>query len=133
MSEEPKCSEKILPRYPDLFILRHGETEWNLAGRMQGHLDSALTELGREQARRQGRLLSQVVTEACEWFSSPQGRAFNTARIAAPHGQHIEQDMRLKEIGMGDWTGLTRLEIGQERPDLFEEGVAALSYYGQGP
>lgn len=133
MSEESKCSEKILPRYPDLFILRHGETEWNLAGRMQGHLDSALTELGREQARRQGRLLSQVVTEACEWFSSPQGRAFNTARIAAPHGQHIEQDMRLKEIGMGDWTGLTRLEIGKERPDLFEEGVAALSYYGQGP
>lgn len=133
MSEEPKCSETILTKYPDLFILRHGETEWNLAGRMQGHLDSPLTVVGREQARKQGRLLSQVVTDACAWFSSPQGRAFNTAQIAAPNGQHIQQDIRLKEIGMGDWTGMTRHEIGLVRPDLFKKGAAPLSYYGQAP
>ncbi|MEL6841550.1 MAG: phosphoglycerate mutase family protein, partial [Pseudomonadota bacterium] len=43
--------------YPDLFILRHGETEWNREGRMQGHLDSPLTPKGEGQADRQGVLL----------------------------------------------------------------------------
>ena len=45
--------------YPDLLILRHGETEWNLAGRMQGAMDSPLTAKGRAQAAAQARLLAR--------------------------------------------------------------------------
>lgn len=39
---------------PEIYLLRHGETEWNLDGRLQGHLDSPLTERGRLQAQRRG-------------------------------------------------------------------------------
>ena len=94
---------------PALLILRHGETEWNRAGRMQGALDSPLTETGRAQARRQGVILRAFGIEGWRWVASPQGRAAQTAAIAA-QGLDLEiaTDDRLKEIGIGDWTGATR-------------------------
>ena len=67
--------------YPDILILRHGETEWNRAGRMQGDQDSPLTDTGRAQARRQGALLAASGCDGYQWFSSPQGRAL--ASVAA--------------------------------------------------
>ncbi|MCB2120639.1 MAG: histidine phosphatase family protein, partial [Rhodobacteraceae bacterium] len=46
--------------YPELYVLRHGETVWNAEGRMQGTLDSPLTERGCAQARRQGEILASL-------------------------------------------------------------------------
>src|SRR5688572_21431497 len=58
--------------FPDLYLMRHGQTEWNLAGRLQGLRDSPLTARGIAQARRQARLIADI---GAARYSSPQGRA----------------------------------------------------------
>ena len=101
-------------QYPELFVIRHGQTEWNLARRHQGRLDSPLTEKGQQQARHMGSVLQRVVggrTDVAA-FSSPQGRAFHTAQLSlASLGWPIKQDERLCEVAFGVWEGLTRDEI----------------------
>lgn len=106
----------------DLYILRHGETEWNRAGRMQGWLDSPLTEKGRAQAERQGELLAAAgVGRHHRFWSSPQGRAWDTAGLALSRfGAPILRDDRLREIGIGDWSGLTRAEIARHSGTAFD-------------
>ncbi|MFQ6548805.1 histidine phosphatase family protein [Aestuariibius sp. 2305UL40-4] len=107
--------------YPDLWILRHGETEWNAAGRMQGHLDSPLTERGREQAVRQGALLEGLDFGALDVWMSPLGRAVQTAAIALDgRARILRSDDRLMEIGMGEWQGRARaeLDVSQEQDGL---------------
>lgn len=96
--------------YPDIYILRHGETEWNRQGRLQGWLDSPLTELGREQAARQGAVLSAEGALGLPLWSSPAPRALATAALALP-GRTARPDPRLREITLGPWDGLTRPEI----------------------
>jgi probable phosphoglycerate mutase len=107
--------------YPELLILRHGETEWNRAGRMQGEADSPLTELGRAQAAAQGRLLDRFDITGWSICSSPQGRSVQTARIAL-EGRiaNIALDPRLTEITLGAWSGVPRAQIMQDAPHLFE-------------
>jgi broad specificity phosphatase PhoE len=86
---------------PPLYILRHGQTVWNVAGRQQGRRDSALTPLGRIQAARQGAILRAAgitVASRC----SPLGRARTSAALA---GLDVSIDARLAEIGMGAWEG----------------------------
>ena len=106
--------------YPDILILRHGETEWNRAGRMQGDQDSPLTDTGRAQARRQGVLLAASGCDGYQWFSSPQGRAWQTATLANLNGAQITPDARLAEITTGDWTGQSFDDIRAQAPHLFE-------------
>ena len=121
---------------PDLYILRHGETEWNRAGRWQGRQDSPLTERGLAQARAQGALLRDLAlsSETTRLISSPQGRARRTAAIVAEvagwTGPILEDD-RLVEIDVGDWTGLTRdaMRASVDRPD----GAGFLSLYARAP
>ena len=100
-----------------MFVLRHGETVWNVEGRMQGALDSPLTERGRAQALRQGDILRQAGAERLPLYSSPQGRALETARLALPSSQVIK-DERLVEVGMGGWQGLTIAEIHRASPEV---------------
>lgn len=65
----------------ELYLVRHGETDWNAARRIQGSTDIPLNDRGREQARRTGRLLSSRTWDAI--FSSPLSRALETAEIIA--------------------------------------------------
>ncbi len=102
------------------FILRHGETQWNVEGRMQGGLDSPLTDRGRRQALRQGDLLRQAGVTSLPVHSSPQGRALETARIALP-GKPVLQDPRLREVAMGAWQGRTMDEIAETAPGLLAD------------
>lgn len=119
--------------YPDLLILRHGETEWNTQGRMQGTLDSPLTARGRAQARAQNGILRQLKCGDHDWFSSPQGRAIETARIVQQGlVGDLAVDQRLAEIGMGHWTGRARHEIANEAPHLFA-GSSTLAFYDHAP
>ena len=120
--------------WPEVIILRHGETEWNRDNRMQGWLNSPLTEKGRKQAQRQRELLGQFEFED-EWraYSSPQGRAFQTASLAvAPLFSMIRTDDRLKEIGVGQWAGKVRTELKVDGP-LLDGPDGPIAMYEQAP
>lgn len=98
--------------YPELYILRHGETVWNAENRMQGELNSPLTKKGHMDAARQGEILRDRDLQGFQFLSSPQGRAFQTAGIAlADVAVAITTDPRLREIGVGDWSGRLRDEL----------------------
>ena len=98
--------------HPELLILRHGETTWNAENRMQGELNSPLTEKGLRDAARQRAILETCDLSGFVFLTSPQGRAFQTAGIAlAGIADHIRTDDRLREIGVGDWSGRLRDEL----------------------
>ncbi len=109
-----------MPEYPEIFLLRHGQTEWNVAGRHQGRLNSPLTDLGRDQAVTQGGLLYEqgLSVRGITCLCSPQGRAVETAHIAfAALGKTADQDPNLCEIAFGDYEGLTLTDIEHKFPD----------------
>jgi broad specificity phosphatase PhoE len=98
----------------ELLLARHGETDWNAAGRWQGHSDTALNDEGRRQARS----LAQTLGRVDVVYSSDLARARETAelvteRLALP----IRLDVRLRERGFGVWEGLTADEIEARFPD----------------
>ncbi len=106
-----------------IFLIRHGQTRFNREGRLQGRLDSELTELGIEQARRMGRILRDFVEDPGAWsmISSPLRRAQHTAEIVREEtglSCLIELDHRITEVSGGEWEGLTRDEILARRPDV---------------
>ncbi len=104
-----------------IFLIRHGQTEFNLEGRYQGQMDSPLTETGRRQAIGNGRMLADLISDidAYRIIASPLGRTIQTARlICAELGVNearIETDARLVEQGYGEWEGLPRDQIIAER------------------
>ncbi len=109
-----------------IYLFRHGETCWNREGRKQGWQNSDLTEKGSGQAIANGVSLSRLIDQnsSFRFISSPQGRCRETARlIAAEIGfdeAGIEYDDRLKEIGYGEWEGLTEIEIARRDPELWD-------------
>ncbi|MGI3184153.1 histidine phosphatase family protein [Nioella aestuarii] len=105
--------------FPELWVLRHGETEWNTEERLQGLLDSPLTAVGLDQARAQGRLLAAHLSGPVRVISSDAPRAMRTAEIAVSGlGLVIESDPRLAEINLGRWQGRTVQELRAEYPDI---------------
>jgi probable phosphoglycerate mutase len=105
-----------------IYIVRHGQTEWNRDGRQQGVLDSPLTPLGIAQARAAGETLRGLIgsLDAVRIEASPIGRAWNTARIVAETlgldpGVVIEEPL-LAEHDLGEWGGLTYPEIDARFP-----------------
>ncbi|OSP56140.1 histidine phosphatase family protein [Pseudoruegeria sp. SK021] len=121
--------------FPELLVIRHGETEWNRRGRMQGTLDSPLTQAGRTQAAILGDLLRalEVSQTSHRAFSSPQPRARLTAEIAlSAVGLVAVPDPSLREIDVGDWTGLDRAEIAGRWPaPVADEPL--LDFYARAP
>jgi probable phosphoglycerate mutase len=115
-----------------IFLVRHGETEWNRIRRYQGWLDSPLTPEGIAQAEAIGRLLCRLPeTAAAEIVASPIGRARHTAEIIAEclsdhrgRPRPVRFDERLREISLGSWDGLDKRDIRRRAPELFagEEG-----------
>ena len=99
--------------YPDLYILRHGETIWNLQGRYQGQKDSPLTEKGRNQAHVQRKILNGLVDLPSRIFVSPLGRAIETARLAITFSDRPVIEERLKEIYFGNWEGALKEDLAK--------------------
>ncbi len=99
-----------------ILLARHGQSEWNAAGRWQGQADPPLTELGRAQA---AALAQSLATEPLDAIvSSDLVRAFETARIIGDaRGLPVEADARLREIDCGEWSGLTTDEIRERYPE----------------
>ena len=88
----------------ELYFVRHGLTEWNAIGRMQGQFDSDLNEVGRRQADVNGRFLAQAGIDYM--VASPLDRTRQTASIIGKHlGIDFDVDERIKEWHCGDWSG----------------------------
>jgi probable phosphoglycerate mutase len=104
-----------------IYLVRHGETELNVAGRHQGHIDSPLTELGRRQARAAAKaLVGRIDPHDMVIFASPLGRALTTAQIIADilgTARSIIIDPDLKEISMGSAEGMTEVEMTERWPE----------------
>lgn len=108
---------------PVLYFVRHGETDWNAQGRLQGGRDTDLNPLGRVQAERAGRLLRSLVPgdlQRLDFVASPMKRTRETMEIlrgtlGLPR-EGYRLDERLVEIRFGDWEGHTWPEIREREP-----------------
>ncbi len=114
--------------YPKIWFLRHGQTEWNKAYRLQGQLDSPLTEQGIVDAERQATLIAPVLAQQPDVYVSPLGRAVQTAKIVLGETPY-RMDARLMEIHAGEWQGRLRAEIlaGMNGPEI--KTFSALDIY----
>ncbi|RCW45041.1 glucosyl-3-phosphoglycerate phosphatase (pgm family) [Halopolyspora algeriensis] len=93
-----------------LVLWRHGETEYNVAGRIQGHLDSELTPTGHAQAKRAAPVIAEFQPEVA--LSSDLRRASMTAAAFTEiSGQVVRPDKRLRETHLGEWQGLSGAEV----------------------
>lgn len=98
-----------------LILLRHGQTEYNAADRMQGQLDTDLSELGRMQALAAAAELAP--RKPLRIVSSDLRRAADTAAaLADATGVPAATDARLRETHLGDWQGLTHTEVDAIAP-----------------
>jgi broad specificity phosphatase PhoE len=118
----------------EIYLLRHGETEWNAERRFQGRLDSPLTGRGVEQAERCGRRLAAVVGKVDAMVASPLGRARQTAEIVHALGAYpaICWDERLAEVSLGCWDGLTDIDIDAGWPGS-RDGASRYDWYFRSP
>jgi probable phosphoglycerate mutase len=109
-------------------MIRHGQTDWNAEGRMQGQKDIGLNDTGRRQATDNGRKLARILGQSAAEFdfvSSPLGRTRDTmerlrsAMGLAPGDYRLDE--RLKELSFGDWEGSTLQELARLSPERVEE------------
>ena len=100
----------------ELFVVRHGQTEFNRRGLYQGHADSALTDAGRAQA---GLLAPRLRSLGCgpTIYCSDLGRARHTAELLAAPGDRIREEAGLRERCWGVFEGLSRAEITERYPN----------------
>ncbi|MEH3033946.1 MAG: histidine phosphatase family protein [Aeromicrobium erythreum] len=99
-----------------LVLWRHGRTDWNVAGRVQGQTDTDLDDVGREQAREAAARLASLQPDRI--VSSDLRRAHDTAQsLAALCGTEVELDPRLREMDFGAREGLTWREAWDRFPD----------------
>jgi glucosyl-3-phosphoglycerate phosphatase len=98
-----------------LVLLRHGQTGYNAGSRMQGQLDTDLTDLGRAQAVAAAEVLAK--RQPLLIVSSDLRRAYDTAvALGERTGLLVRVDPRLRETHLGDWQGLTHLEVDAAAP-----------------
>lgn len=127
-------------------MIRHGQTDWNAEGRLQGQRDIPLNDTGRAQATGNGQALARIIGKRIDDFdfvASPLGRTRETMeRLRSAMGLDplaYRLDERLKELSFGDWEGQTLEEIAQASPasiaerelakwDFIPPGDAAESY-----
>jgi broad specificity phosphatase PhoE len=98
-----------------LVLLRHGQTEYNAGSRMQGQLDTELSDLGRMQAVAAAEVLAK--RQPMLIVSSDLRRALDTAlALSERSGLPVSVDTRLRETHLGDWQGMTHLEVDAVAP-----------------
>ena len=114
---------------PVIYYIRHGETQWNADGRLQGVQDVPLNDLGRQQAAHAGHVLGELLARnghdksSLPYVASPLMRARATMELVRGALQLPVQDYaiddRLREIGYGSWEGSTLAEMQAAEPELF--------------
>ena len=106
-----------------IYLTRHGQTQLNAAGRLQGHSDSQLTTKGIGQAHAVGhKLKTRIGLEPIDLWISPLGRAQETAAIVKTYltVNQAKTDDRLAEISLGDWEGMTMEDIEFTHPGMLD-------------
>lgn len=86
-----------------LYLVRHGQTLWNLEGRLQGWKDSGLTDHGINQAKKAKKALENIPFDAV--YSSDRGRTLQTATIITGDEKKIRKSSGLREMSFGEWEG----------------------------
>lgn len=99
----------------ELFLLRHGQTEWSVNGRHTGRTDIPLTKAGEDQARSAGLTLNRLRMGPALVLSSPRQRAVRTAELAGLVVNETTED--LAEWDYGDYEGVTTPQIRERDPD----------------
>lgn len=107
-----------------LFLVRHGQTDWNVKGKIQGSVDSELNETGIKQAEELSIKIKLLKSKHnfSIIYTSPQRRAAKTAQILsqAVNADYIKVK-GLEEINFGEWEGMTWPEIEKKYPEEYEE------------
>ncbi|CAM3126110.1 histidine phosphatase [Williamsia sp. D3] len=107
--------ERMTPVVRRLLLLRHGQTDYNAGSRMQGQLDTDLSELGVRQAAAAAKVLASRGPRLI--ISSDLRRARDTAAALADQvGMEVATDRRLRETHLGEWQGLTHHEVDAQMP-----------------
>lgn len=121
---------------PEIFLVRHGQTIWNVEGRFQGALDSPLTATGIAQAEAIGRRLAGLLADGppVAMRVSPLGRTRQTAALLGGFHAYSETtfDPRLREVTLGEWEGLTLDEMDAGWPTCFD-GTTQDDWYFSAP
>ncbi|WP_422373060.1 histidine phosphatase family protein [Hoeflea sp.] len=111
-----------------LYVIRHGQTDYNRELRLQGARDIPLNDTGRGQARQNGRTLASTALEwpldRFDWVSSPLARTRETMELVRENAGLDPRDYRtdalLTELSFGDWEGQTLEEVGQHSGQLIK-------------
>ena len=113
-----------------LLLARHGETDWNVASKIQGSTDTELNEVGKEQARQLGQKLVMERIQIDTIYTSKLKRAALTAQIIGEMmGVDVEPVDGLEEINLGQWEGMRWSEVRNTYPDEYEEWYHNRRYY----
>lgn len=119
-----------------IYLLRHGQTQFNKELRLQGHCNSDLTALGLAQAEAMANTLAAILEQPKDWtlYSSPLGRALHTAQIISERlslpTHAIRQDKRVMEIGLGEWEQQSAPDLARQNPHISQQ---VLSWYLKAP
>jgi broad specificity phosphatase PhoE len=115
-----------------LYVIRHGQTDWNAERRLQGQRDIGLNDIGREQARLNGLALAAILGEdagSFDYVASPLGRTRATMEILRTamglQPEAYRTDERLLEVSFGAWEGSTLKELKVTQPERLAERNAA--------
>lgn len=105
-----------------LIFIRHGQTDWNVAGKIQGSYDSELNNNGVKQSIELTEKLLKLNYKFSKIYSSPQKRALKTAEILSKHSNIDYFPMKgLEEMNMGEWEGLSWSEVEKKYPIEYRE------------
>lgn len=106
-----------------LYLIRHGQTDWNLRAALQGRTDIPLNETGRQQARQARERLAEIRFDAV--YSSPLSRAMETAQLVSGWPmEKIRADRRLVEIAFGPYEGRDTHTLGPAFASFFAQPEA---------
>lgn len=106
----------------NLYLTRHGETDWNVSSRIQGQTDTPLNETGVRQAKELAERLLEEKPEIAKIYTSRQKRAYQTAKIAAEKLQaEVVVKDGLEEISFGKWEGYTWKQVKELFSEEYEE------------
>ena len=111
---------------PTIYYIRHGETDWNVAGRLQGRRDVPLNGRGRAQGSHCGDILRDLFARdhrdpaSLDYVSSPLQRAYETMQLLRTAlglaGDDYRREPRLAEIAFGEWEGFTITQLHERDP-----------------